>query len=159
MINHRKHPPRYHSLEDISATTIRQLVEHISPKGDCIIWKGSTRDGYGRIKFKGKQTQVHRWFYQIMYGKIPGKLDIDHLCRNRACLKLEHLDPVSRKDNRGRGLLGVLKTHCANGHPWNKENTEVRLSEGGIRRCSICRRISERRHYIRQKAQGYKRPV
>lgn len=108
----------------------------------CWEWTGGlTHDGYGR--FKDKTTKVaHKWYYEYMIQKIPNGLTLDHLCRNRKCVNLKHLQIVTMRENilRGVGLAAKnnKKTHCPKGHEYNKENTYF---ISGKRVCGICRRI------------------
>ena len=56
----------------------------------CWEWRG-TRDraGYGRFS-DGRRfgTNIaHRISYLLTHGSIPAGLDLDHLCRNRGCVK------------------------------------------------------------------------
>jgi hypothetical protein len=104
----------------------------ISPTG-CWIWKGSLNpDGYPFFS----QKSVHRLSYQILVGPIPDGMEIDHLCRQRACVNPHHLEAVTHKVNvlRGNGptAKNAQKTHCPRGHPY-----DIRLKSGG-RWCSIC---------------------
>ena len=58
--------------------------------------------------------------YNANFGPIPTGL-IDHLCRQRACIRLDHLEVVTQKENTLRGnaasALNARKTHCSYGHP------------------------------------------
>ena len=71
----------------------------------CVEWVGSTTNGYGRFKVAGKRARAHRWFYEQMIGPIPKHLDLDHLCRNRRCVNLSHLEPVTRSMNLRRSQV------------------------------------------------------
>lgn len=52
----------------------------------CWPWAGSlTKDGYGRLGYQSRTWASHRLVYEILVGPIPEGLQIDHLCRNRAC--------------------------------------------------------------------------
>ena len=62
------------------------------------------KDGYFRIRdprYKGKGRapliMYHRYIWEINNGAIPADYEIDHLCRNRACCNIEHLQciPIS----------------------------------------------------------------
>lgn len=109
----------------------------------CWIWTGGTIGNgkqYGLfIVAWPKKVVAHRWAYESLIGPVPPGLDLDHLCRNRACVNPWHLDPVTRKVNLNRGLhANSLKTHCPYGHPYSPENTLV--TRRGSRECRTCRR-------------------
>lgn len=89
---------------------------------------------------------THRVTYTELVGPIPEGLDLDHLCRNRACCNPEHLEPVERVENVRRGLrgpgYGALITHCKRGHefaPWNL----ARSRGEGFRICRSCHRARQ----------------
>ena len=77
----------------------------------CWEWEGSkTRDGYGQIE-DGRRSdrhnlRAHRVVYEGLRGPIPEGLDLDHLCRNRGCVRPDHLKPVTRSENCRRGMTG-----------------------------------------------------
>jgi len=106
---------------------------------DCWEWVGhSDRDGYGRWHVGGKYYLAHRFSYEQNVGPIPDGLTIDHLCRNRRCVKPSHLEPVTQRENVMRGASHVArnstKTHCVHGHSeWTKR-------PNGERRCAACAR-------------------
>lgn len=103
----------------------------------CLVWTAATAPGgYGRLHDRavGRNIRSHRWLYDRWFGPIPDGLDLDHLCRNTACVNPAHLEPVTRKENTVRGIWS--RTHCINGHELTPENTIVR---GRSRRCRTCR--------------------
>ena len=71
----------------------------------CWVWLGAKmRNGYGQLVVGGVHYAAHRYAYQELVGAIPAGLDLDHLCRNRACTNPDHLEPVTRSENLLRGL-------------------------------------------------------
>ena len=122
-----------------------QLLERFWDKvevqpNDCWIWTAyKDRYGYGSFKLKGKPIGAHRLAYQINKGEIPIDREIDHLCRNRACVNPDHLETVTHKINLLRGstisAINIKKTYCPKGHEYNQKNTHVWR---GHRFCRIC---------------------
>jgi len=113
----------------------------------CWVWTAAkTRWGYGYVRFDGRNQHAHRVAYKLLKGQIPENRELDHLCRNRACVNPEHLEAVSRRTNllRGEGVSAVhaAKTHCVNGHEFTPENT---YEWRGTRNCKVCREAATAR--------------
>ncbi|NED52837.1 HNH endonuclease, partial [Micromonospora aurantiaca] len=72
----------------------------------------------------------------------------DHLCRNRACVNVTHLEIVTNRINILRGetlqAANAAKTHCIRGHEFTPENTYVK---NGGRDCRTCARERQRETY------------
>lgn len=131
-------------------TAVFRLLNRVDvdPKTGCWIWTGSTTPGgYGQIGM-GSMTDgsrrlmaAHRVAYEIFIGQIPEDYQLDHLCRNRACIFPNHLQPVTQQENIRRGDGGAFwaaKTQCPHGHPYDAANTAIYQ---GRRFCLTCRKI------------------
>ncbi len=78
----------------------------------CRLWQGTFRDGYGRLRFKGKKKNAHVWAWEVKHGPIPPGKQVLHYCDVRACINTEHLflgtnaDNVADKVQKGRQAKG-----------------------------------------------------
>lgn len=109
---------------------IAKAIE-VSPSG-CWLWTQSrSRDGYGWASLNNRTHQAHRLAYELLVGKPPVGMVLDHLCRIRHCVNPSHLEPVTNRENLERSTLTTtgMKT-CVKGH----ELSELR----GQRRCLTC---------------------
>ena len=126
-----------------NALTMDQILDRLYLDGDCLTYSGCLSNGYGKVGYKGKSHRVHRLLYEEFVGPVPAGLDLDHICRNRACANVEHLEPVTRAENLNRGIsLNRMKTHCPEGHPLSGDN--LKLEAGNRRRCVTCNRKYKR---------------
>lgn len=104
-----------------------------------------TSYGYSQVRLgTGRPCALgHRVAYEALIGPVPDGLELDHLCRNRACVNPAHLEPVTHQVNLLRGQTinasKAQQTHCVNGHEFTADNT--RIYRDGTRRCRACDRI------------------
>ena len=133
----------------------------VSP-GGCWEWTGCLfTAGYGAILVGGKKRSAHRISYELRVGPIPEDKELDHLCRNRACINPAHLEPVTRRENVRRGVSCIAahmhKTHCKNGHEFTPDNT---YKKNRIHRsCRKCVLAAQARYQQRLKLREARPPL
>lgn len=92
-----------------------RILAKVRLEGDCWIFTGSkTYHGYPRIIIGSTQVHfAHRVMWELKNGPVPDGLELDHLCRNRACVNPDHLEPVSHRENCMRGQSPIILKYLA----------------------------------------------
>ena len=113
----------------------------------CWKWTGALSwDGYGR--FKARYAHVCNYEHDRGYRLKKGVL-LDHLCRNRWCVRVDHLEEVDNRENVLRGeapsIKGWRDNTCMRGHPKNEENMYMRKDRAGKWNCRECQKEDRRR--------------
>lgn len=138
-------------------STAERIMLRVSIESSgCWRWTGSLKpNGYGSTAIplglnRWKATLAHRLSYETFVGPIPKGLHLDHLCRNRACVNPDHLEPVTCRENLLRGetqaAANAAKERCPMGHQY-----DYAVPRGG-RGCKECRREATRRWRARRAA-------
>lgn len=113
---------------------------------DCWEWSGGTGShGYGQfyVEEVNRNCLAHRVSYELFVGEIPEGLTIDHLCRNKLCVKPSHLEPCTREENARRAATKVV---CLRGH------NDRRAGKTGKRYCVPCSRTYSLEYQARKRA-------
>lgn len=97
----------------------------VDTSGNCWEWLGTkTSAGYGNCYIPEGQTTgvAHRVAYALLIGVPADDMQLDHLCRNRACVNPDHLEPVTAQENVLRSASPpsqfAKRDRCAEGHPF-----------------------------------------
>jgi hypothetical protein len=128
-----------------------------SPDG-CWLWTATKAPtGYGQIARGGRREVLyaHRAIWELLIGPIPAGYQIDHLCSNRGCVNIDHLEPVTPLENTRRAPKPHM-THCRYGHPFDEENTYIDPGRGQ-RTCRTCRRKTHREYQAKHQAEYLRR--
>ncbi len=132
-----------------AAPPVVRAIRSAWEQGECWVRPVHTQNGYGKVRFEGRGYLAHRVTYEHFIGPIPEGHQIDHLCRVRNCVRPDHLEAVTSRENtlRGQSPTGrnAAKTHCEKGHPLQGEHLLVRAD--GYRACRTCRRENYRKNY------------
>ncbi len=131
------------------------------PKSPCFEWQGSLEiGGYGyitRTKPRRVNLRVHRLAWECLNGPIPDGMYLDHLCRNRRCINVDHFEVVTHRENTLRGIgtpaVNQRKTHCKRGHQLSGINLYTYKNRNGhpARTCRTCRQMHMKLFYVRKR--------
>jgi hypothetical protein len=126
----------------------------VEPTGFCWLWTAALRtDGYGvfQTKNRGGIVRAHRYAYELLIGKIPSGLQIDHLCRVKRCVNPDHLEAVTAKENTRRAFAARAPiARCKRGHEFTPSNTHTSPTTGS-RTCRACLAVRQKAYYERKK--------
>lgn len=123
------------------ARDLKQVVPNfwgqVYRTADCWLWTGavSMPQGYGHFTWARGDYYAHRFSYELVHGRIPTGLHVDHLCGVRLCVNPGHLEAVTTREHTRRHRS--TRTTCKNGHAWAPENLYVRPDTGRAT-CRLC---------------------
>ena len=151
----------------------------------CWEWAGPlTAQGYGILyvpsapegepKARWYPRKAHRFAYETFVGPVPDGLVLDHTCHteavwrgecdggdscsHRRCVRPDHLEPVTVRENFRRGVTtaGRYASHCKYGHEMTEANTHWAARDRGegrpYRVCRVCMNIRAKRINEERKA-------
>lgn len=117
--------------------------------GCWLATRGLHRTGYAYIKMDGKSYSVHRLsMYVYRNFDLNSELKVLHksTCPNKRCWNPDHLYIGTQQDNvidsmkADKGFNNRNKTHCINGHEFNRP-----WILGVQRVCKECKKLDMRR--------------
>lgn len=117
----------------------------------CILRFNPHHTGYAYTTVGGIKYPVHRIVKAVAAGNNNPELVVDHLCRNRSCIRPAHLEFVTVSENIRRGtawLHWLGQTECKQGH--SLDNAHIR--KNGTKVCRPChaRRERSRRKLLKE---------
>lgn len=83
----------------------RRPIEIEVNEEDChiVVSHKLNQDGYFRkMTASGKAIMWHRKVYEDTHGEIPKGMEVDHMCRNRACINPKHLQLLTTSQHKAK---------------------------------------------------------
>jgi hypothetical protein len=110
----------------------------------CQEWAGAkTSNGYGsRWSPVHVVKSAHVVAFEAVHGVVPPGYVVHHLCENKLCVRLDHLQLLSWAEHNALHSSNAKKTECPRGHPYDEANTRV---SHGRRQCRACDNERSRR--------------
>lgn len=130
---------------------IDRLLANVAVQGDChvsLYSRGS--HGYSQIGWQqGGKTFTrlgHRVAWEAVHGPIPEGMTLDHVCRNKPCVNVDHLRLLTNSENGRRNWKDYpMGQICVRGHPG------PRVIVRGRNRCPDCWKIYQQTYYRKKR--------
>lgn len=112
---------------------------NVVPVFGCWEWTARVNaDGYPVIWRRGiNPIGAHVYVFLQEGGTIGPGNHLDHLCRNRLCVRPSHLEPVTRSENelRKSPRYRSRRKACPRGHEWPLNSI---ITPQGGKVCRVC---------------------
>lgn len=113
-------------------------------RGACWLWTRTfDEDGYGVFWDGAKQVTAHVFAFTEAEGRPPAKgMEVDHLCRNRPCVRRSHFEEVTHEVNtlRSEGVTAQNARKAGCGKPGHGDYP------AGTRSCPQCKKDRVKRY-------------
>lgn len=112
-------------------TEQNRFDSYVEKSEGCWTWEGPRNlAGYGLFWDGKKQQMAHRVSYASTNGALLQRETLDHICRNKACVRPDHLRVATAKQNAEN--LGVRKSSLSGyrGVSWHSRTQKWRARVG-----------------------------
>jgi hypothetical protein len=141
--------PRITKTPNLGLPLAERFWTHVIKGEGCWLWRGAfnPETGYGHwsVRQDGRFVTkgAHRWAYILTHGSIDDALVPDHTCETRLCVRPDHLEAVTQRENTLRSAtapaaINARKTECIRGHKLTSDNVYVPPKRPNSRYCKRC---------------------
>lgn len=137
------------ATQDIPEVVTQRVLFRVKREGTCIVSTYSRGShGYAQVGWtepgakRSTMALCHRVVWIAAHGRIPEGMHVDHICRNRPCINIDHLQLLTHAENSAQGGATMREryTHCKRGH----DMAVYGMVAGDRRYCGECTRIRYR---------------
>jgi hypothetical protein len=123
---------------------VKRFWNKVAKSDGCWLWTSVTsRDGYGLFHLDGKHQSAHRVAFVLTNGDIPEGMELHHKCENPVCVRPDHLEVVTHKENMLKSATTKPLEYCRKDlHKMEGHNI---MLNAGVRCCRACRYEYNRR--------------
>jgi hypothetical protein len=131
----------------------------VNVTGDHWMWLDKPVSDYGvfHLAQSRRPVKAHRYAYarangaEYLFGSLFRTHEVDHRCRVKLCVRLEHLEWVPRQENLRRMREALWGAACRNGHP---KPASTRTDCLGRAFCFPCAQAADQRRKSRKRLAG-----
>ena len=99
--------------------------------GECLMWTaGKCSGGYGDFRSNGKMVRAHRYAWAKENGPIPDGMWIDHVCHNKACVRVSHLRLATPAENNRHRKGATAQSSSGIRNVYQTQNGRFRVTLG-----------------------------
>lgn len=109
--------------EGTRSTLAARLWRRVDTDGECWLWTGAvTSSGYGRLRYHYRYLTPHVVAWELEHGPLPAGMRLYHRCRDRACVRPDHLFVAPRVPTgipgfRPHEIASIRREHAVSGTP------------------------------------------
>lgn len=108
-------------------------------QGDCLVFSGHRDNkGYGRLSVNGIGTLAHRVAWFLVYNQWP-LFDLNHKCENTGCIKVSHLEDVTKYEHNQFTFRRYSNRKCPRGHNKTFYPSKGKYGQWDCRTCNADR--------------------